>query len=289
VTELPRISIVMPVWNAESFLRAAIESILAQSFADFELVAVDDGSTDSSMEILQSYNDVRVRVIRQEHLGFVEALARGIEEAKAAWIARHDADDISHAERLQKQWDAVQRAGAILCYCDFEMIGDTNKAQSHPHFPRTRALLALKGCFQCPVIVGAALINRSIFLAADGYRASEFPAEDYGFFGRSLFLGNVTGVPERLYQVRVHPGQISKTKSEAQVSMTQHLALQHCERFMRLTPRDAQRAFAVLSGRRGGKDWAWLLWRCIPRLRWKSLELYGWLVSQTVRRLVMKS
>ena len=87
----------MPVWNAEAFLRAAVESILAQSFRDFELVAVDDGSTDSSLKILQSYNDARIRVVRQEHLGFVEALSRGIAEAKADWIARHDADDMSHS------------------------------------------------------------------------------------------------------------------------------------------------------------------------------------------------
>ena len=75
-----------------------------------------------------------------------------------------------------------------------EMIGETNKGRSHPHFLGRGRCWPSKVVFHCPVIVGAALINRSVFLAAHGYRASEFPAEDYGFFGRLLFLGDVAGV-----------------------------------------------------------------------------------------------
>jgi len=105
----PLVTVLMPVYNAERFLREAIDSILHQTLTQFEFLILDDGSTDSSVSIIQSYTDPRIRFIQNEkNLGISATLNRGIEVASCELIARMDADDISYPERLQKQYDFFQ-------------------------------------------------------------------------------------------------------------------------------------------------------------------------------------
>jgi glycosyltransferase involved in cell wall biosynthesis len=102
----PRITVLMPVYNAERFLREAIDSILSQSYRNFEFLIIDDGSTDRSAELVKSYNDPRIRFIQNEHnLGVSATLNKGIDLARTDLIARMDADDISYPKRLQKQYE----------------------------------------------------------------------------------------------------------------------------------------------------------------------------------------
>ena len=105
-----RVTVLMPVYNAERFLREAIDSILSQSFKHFEFLIIDDGSTDRSAEIVESYRDPRIRFVRNpENLGITPTLNRGIEMASCELIARMDADDVSHPHRLQKQFAFMKR------------------------------------------------------------------------------------------------------------------------------------------------------------------------------------
>ncbi len=288
----PCISVVMPVWNGEAYLREAIDSILSQTFTDFELIIVDDGSTDGTAEILQSYRDERIRIVQEGRLGFVGAVNRGVAAARAEWIARQDADDVSLPTRLKKQWEAIQKQpAAVFCYIDIKAIGDQSRIERQPRLPRSRALVALKSCFQCPVCVGAALIKRSTFLEAGGYRQEEFPAEDYAFVSRVLALGNMVGVPQTLYAVRKHDQQISHTKLEAQKQKTRTVGIENCRQFMRLPIRDAERAHAVLVAppcERSWRDWLWFLIHCAPGLRWKSAELCAWLFLQTLKQITSR-
>jgi glycosyltransferase involved in cell wall biosynthesis len=123
----PLVSVVMPVWNGEKYLAPAIAGILAQTFGDFEFIIVDDGSSDSTPAILQSYADPRIRVIRLDHVGIVTALNCGIAQARGAWIARQDADDISLPRRLEMQWAALARnPKAVLSHTDVEYIFEGN-------------------------------------------------------------------------------------------------------------------------------------------------------------------
>src|ERR1700683_781969 len=103
----PKISVVMSVFNSERFLREAVESILRQSFRDFEFIIMDDGSTDRSAAILDSYqeNDARVKVYHKKHGGLIESLNHGCSLAQGKYIARMDADDISDGDRLKWQVD----------------------------------------------------------------------------------------------------------------------------------------------------------------------------------------
>jgi hypothetical protein len=100
---MPFVSVVMPVYNQEKYVGAAVESILRQTFKDFEFIIVDDGSTDRTPEVLKSITDPRVRIVNAPHQGFLPALTRGVNESRGKWVARMDSDDISHPNRLQRQ------------------------------------------------------------------------------------------------------------------------------------------------------------------------------------------
>jgi glycosyltransferase involved in cell wall biosynthesis len=104
--KMPLITVVMPVYNGEAFVGKSVDSILSQSLGDFEFVIVDDGSTDRTGEILRSYVDPRVRVLKQEHAGLISSLNRAISLASGQYIARMDADDVSLPRRLELQaWE----------------------------------------------------------------------------------------------------------------------------------------------------------------------------------------
>jgi glycosyltransferase involved in cell wall biosynthesis len=220
--QTPLISVVMPVWNGEKYLRPAIESILAQTFQRFELIVLDDGSTDSTPAILAAYaHDSRLRVIRLKHGGIVLALNRGIAEAESGWIARMDSDDIAHPKRLERQWKAISRnPDAVFCHSNVKLIGDPAfLPRKTPRFPRTQSMLRLRMCFHCPIAHSSTLLRKDTVIAAGGYRLEERHAEDYALWGRMLSLGRFVGVSEPLLDLRVHGGSISKNAAETQLSL----------------------------------------------------------------------
>ena len=287
----PRISIIMPVWNGEKFLAAAVDSLLAQTFTDFELLVIDDGSTDRTPEILKGYTDPRLRVQRLDHAGIVVALNFGVAQAKAEWIARQDADDISLPRRLEAQWKALNsNPNAILAHSHVDWIGEDgrNLGSIGARFPKTRAFVALKLCFQCPIAHSTVMFNKPVFDKVGGYCPEERHAEDYSLWGRMIERGEFIGLPERLVKFRIHPLSVSKQNLEIQLALTKKIGTEHCKRFMNLSDAEAQRAHAALttpSRERQWKEWWWFLTRCIPRLRWKSAELRFWLALQTAKTL----
>jgi glycosyltransferase involved in cell wall biosynthesis len=284
---LPRISVVMPVWNGEKYLAAAVDSILAQTLADFEFIVVDDGSTDGTAKILASYHDPRLRIFRREHAGIVVALNFGMAQARAAWIARQDADDISLPRRLEAQWQTLQlNSQAVLAHTDVKFIGEEIPAVQ-ARFPRTRAFMALRLCYLCPIAHSTVLFKKETALAVGGYLPEERHAEDYSLWGRMLEHGEFVGLPERLLEFRIHPLSVSKQNLETQMALAKKIAARHCRNFMRLSDEDAQRAQAVLATpprERQWADWWWFLTCCAPRLRWKSAETCGWLMWQTIKQ-----
>jgi len=112
------ISIVMPAYNAEKYIAQAIESILNQTFQDFEFIIVNDGSTDNTLKIIEQYaaQDRRIRLVQIDHVGTSAAKNAGVEVAKSDWIAMMDADDISLPQRLEKQVQAAQKSPTVVVW-----------------------------------------------------------------------------------------------------------------------------------------------------------------------------
>lgn len=282
----PKVSIVMPVWNGEKYLTEAVDSILKQTFGDFEFIIVDDGSQDATITIIESYKDERIRLLRLEHGGIVKALNAGVAHAQASWIARQDADDVSLPDRIENLIAlARRRSNAVLVYSDIELIGK-RASLKQPRLARTRALVATKMCWHCPIAHSAVMFSKAAFEKAGGYWESQRHAEDFGLWGRMIELGEFAAVPERLLQLRLHEESISVKKAELQSELTRQIAMAHARRFMDLNDGDAARVYTLLSqsaGSRKVREWKWFVGHCVRRLRWKSAELYAWLGLESAR------
>jgi glycosyltransferase involved in cell wall biosynthesis len=119
-----RVSVVMPVHNGEKFLREAIESVLNQTYTNFEFLLIENCSTDSSVEIIKSYNDQRIKLIVEEDCGIVQGYNRGFKEAKGEYIIVHDQDDISLPERIESQLYFLTRNKLDLCGSSFSIVNE---------------------------------------------------------------------------------------------------------------------------------------------------------------------
>lgn len=201
---MPKVSVVMSVYNCERFLGEAIESILNQTFKDFEFIIINDGSTDSSGEIIKSYKDTRIVFLEQENKGLTASLNRGIEIAKGEYIARMDADDISHLERLDKQvrfldenleyalvgtWvQEIDEYGKLI---KLWKMGGTDK--------EIKQVLPRYNCF----VHGSTMFKKKCFEMGGGYRASmrQF-TEDYDLWLRISERFKVANIGEILYYLR---------------------------------------------------------------------------------------
>jgi glycosyltransferase involved in cell wall biosynthesis len=285
----PGISIIMPVWNGEKYLAAAVDSLLAQTYTDFELLVIDDGSTDRTPEILRAYTDSRLRVLRLGHAGIVVALNHGLSQARAEWVARLDADDTSLPRRLELQWQAVNRhPRAVLCHTAVTYSTEDGLLVGEARLPRSRSFTALRLCYQCPIVHSTVLFKKSTALAVGGYLPEERHAEDFSLWGRLLEQGEFVALPERLVRFRVHRQSVSQKNLEIQRALAGQIGIRHCEKFMRLSRAEAIRLNTLLltaPGDRSWRDWWWFLTSCLPRLRWKSMETFGGVFWQTTKRV----
>ena len=214
---VPTISVVIPCFNACETLASSLESILQQSFADFEVVWFDDGSTDEGAEMVESYavRDPRIRLLRSEHVGIVEALRRACSAARGRYIARMDADDVAHPERLSRQVAYFERHPEMgLCGTQVRTVGEDIGTGRERYEAWINALTAheeiVRDFFvECPVAHPTLMIRREVFEAVGGYEDRGW-AEDYDLlmrcFGASVRMGNV---PEPLLEWRNGAGRLS--------------------------------------------------------------------------------
>ena len=209
------VSVVLPVRDGERFVGDALESILRQTYADLEVVVVDDGSTDGTAEVLGGFRDDRVRVLRQEAAGLVVALQRGVAEAHAAFIARMDADDVSEPERLERQVELLElrpRAGMVATWV--AVIDEQGRELRRHVLPSEHEDLARRLLLRNPFQHGSVLLRRDALEAAGGYRADYGANEDYDLWRRLARSSELACVPEVLYRYRVHAGAVTQTDPE---------------------------------------------------------------------------
>ena len=212
----PRVSIVLPVFNAEKTIAEALESCLQQSMKSFEVVVVLDGCTDRSGEIVGSYGDPRIRVIEKEHQGVRQASEEAMAASRAPIIARMDADDISHPDRLAWQYDFLASSPDFSAVSGGVHLLDPQGEGMQRYVDWVNGLLtaedvARERFVECPLIQPSLMLRRCAFEAVDGYRKVEW-AEDHDLFLRMMRSGMRIGkVEETVLSWRDSQGRLTRS------------------------------------------------------------------------------
>jgi glycosyltransferase involved in cell wall biosynthesis len=213
----PAVTVLMPVYNGERFLRQAIDSILAQTFGDFELVIVDDGSTDRSCELVRGCADTRIRLVRNDtNLGLMRSLNRGLAASTADLVARQDADDLSEPRRLERQVAHLQRHPEIAVLGSwYTKIGLDGAPLGLRRLPCDPLDVRWAMLFHCPLIHSAVVFRRSVLAAHTGFYDETFSyGEDYDLWSRVAEHLPVANLGEYLVRLRISPWSMTATYGE---------------------------------------------------------------------------
>ena len=203
----PCVSVLMSVYNGERYLEEAIESILNQTFRDFEFIIINDGSADGTAGILAHYQrvDDRVRVYDQENRGLVASLNRGGQLARGEYIARMDADDVSLPERLRKQVDYMETHPEVgVMGTQMKQIDEKGRLLSAFDAPLAHEAILWKMLFECAIAHPTVLMRRHLLIEAGGYDPSYAHIEDTELWSRLIWVTRFANHRESLFLRRWH-------------------------------------------------------------------------------------
>lgn len=287
--DAPAVSVLMAVYNGEAFLEEAVASVLGQTFTDFEVVVIDDGSTDATGDVLRrlAAADPRLLVSRHDNRGLTASLNAGLARCRGRYIARMDGDDVCHPERLAVQVAAMEASPEVVALgCRVRLVdGEGRVRKTRPvlldHDAITRQLWAGDG----GVIPHPGLLVRaSAIRAVGGYDERYATAQDLDLYLRLGEAGRLANVPEVLLDYRVHGGSVNATRLEQQdrdvVAMLRSaLRRRGQERpgnwlLCRWNNRRRAALLAAADGRRGEAlrhAWRALGWRPFNVRSWSSL------------------
>ena len=214
-----KISVIMPTYNTDiQHLREAVESVLNQSFKDFELIVIDDGSTNETWDYLISLSDARIRLIRNKtNIGVTKSLNNGLQAARGQYIARMDADDICVPKRFEKQLSYMElHPETVMCGCAVQNIGNANNI--HRTTIKDMDIYRIKTLFYYPGPLHPTMFIRHCVLDAHKikYNDSLICAQDYALCADLGKLGNIEILPDVLLKRRIHPARISQKHYETQ-------------------------------------------------------------------------
>lgn len=213
----PMITVLMPVYNGERYLREAIDSILGQTFRDFEFLIINDGSTDGTEAIIQSFHDSRIRYIKNEsNLKLIATLNKGLVLAKGEFIARMDADDIAVSTRLEKQLAFMKENESVgICGSWFESFGSGNSVVKYPVSDDGIRYMAL---YQCPFCHPSVMLRTEVIRKHRLEFSHDYPhAEDYEFWLRAGRFTEMHNIAEVLIRYRQHAESVSVKESNIQL------------------------------------------------------------------------
>jgi glycosyltransferase involved in cell wall biosynthesis len=221
----PLVSVLTTVYNAEEYLNMAIDSILLQTYKNYEYILIDDGSTDHSRQIIEAYDDPRIKYIYQKNQGLQAALNRGISIAKGKYIARMDHDDISYPSRLEKQVSFLESNKKIaMVGTSFDIIdSDSGIVGGSYHLDRDEDI-RIEFLVRNPFGHGTMMICKEALEDVGGYDVTE-SVEDYDLWWRIAKKYKVANIPEMLYGWRVVPTGISiGSSAQRQQPITKFMA-----------------------------------------------------------------
>lgn len=232
----PLVTVLMPVYNGEKYLKEAIKSILNQTFRDFEFLIIDDGSIDKSAEIIASFNDTRIRLERNEaNLGLIKTLNKGFRLSKGKYIARMDCDDISLPKRLSAQANFMEKHPEIgVCGSWVKIVGlKQSFISKYPqNHEEARAYLLFNTPFAHPaVIIRKEIIEKYQLEYDENYKH----AEDYELWSRIIEHTKISNIPKVLLRYRMHPESVSKKNSSIQAENSNKIRLRLLKK-LNITP-----------------------------------------------------
>ncbi|WP_294324248.1 glycosyltransferase [uncultured Chryseobacterium sp.] len=213
----PLISVILPVYNAEKFIAYTIKSILQQTYSNFELIIINDGSIDNTLEVIKNFHDHRIILIDKKNTGLTDSLNLGIQKASGDWIARIDADDIAFLNRFEEQIkylaDDVAVVGTQCELIDNEgnNIGRITLPLNHNQILRRG--LSFRNMFVHPTV----MINKKMLLKSGLYDNYINAAEDLDLWLRLSMYGKLLNMDSTLLKYRMHENKISITKREEQL------------------------------------------------------------------------
>ncbi len=236
----PEVSVLLPVRNGMPFLPAAVDSLLRQTLRNFELLVIDDGSSDGTADYLRGLADHRVRVLSSQSSGLASALNAGLAVARGRFIARHDADDWSGPERLERQvaWlrdrpdvDVLATAASFVNDLD-EPVDSPWTRTVHEQWDAALApdQIATLMPLTCCIFHATVLARAAILREAGGYDQATVPAEDYDLWLRLLPTHRFARLPERLYTVRLHAASSSAVRRAEQTARVIEAKLRYVRR-----------------------------------------------------------
>ena len=201
---MPQVSVVTSVYNGEEYLEECVDSILNQTFQNFEYIILNNGSTDGTARILQRYTDPRLRIIHQENLGISKSLNKGINLSNSELIARLDADDFSSPQRLEKQVTFMgKHPDIVLCGSRWlELVGGKLFKQIVAFVETDQAIKKSMSLFN-PFSHSAVIFRKKTFIKAGGYSDRLKYSQDYELWLRMLALGKAWILKEELAVVRI--------------------------------------------------------------------------------------
>lgn len=217
----PKVTVLMPCYNAEAWLTASVNSVLSQTFDYFEFIIVDDGSTDNSLAILKEMQktDRRIVIFTKANTGLADSLNLGLSHSRGEWIARIDADDICEPGRLKKQFDLVCEqpelvfVGTSLVIIDENSISGARFTYPEGHDELLQNLILAK---RFPPH-SSAFYRRSSVIELGGYRRRVRRAEDWDLWLRLSTKGRLACIQEPLVRIRKHSGQVSLLGADDQI------------------------------------------------------------------------
>lgn len=208
---MPKISVILPVYNAQTFILESVNSILAQSYRDFELILVDDASSDKTLEMLSSISDSRIRLIQNKvNVGLVGSINRGLDIAGGELIARMDHDDIALPHRFEKQVSFLNQHSSIdVLGSGYQLIDCAGKLGVRYVPPILHEEISWALSFMCPIAHPTVMVRRNVLLTGNGYRESHSFAEDYDLWERISMNVKFANLSESLLLLRKHDANMT--------------------------------------------------------------------------------
>ncbi len=234
----PAISVIMPVYNARPFLKKAINSILHQTFHDFEFLIFDDGSNDGSVDVLSNFKDARIKLFKSDsNKGYLIHLNVGLSLARGRYIARMDADDIAYPEKLKQQFQFMEANETIgLLGTSYREFGEKENIKHVPERHEDLKLLLLWKNVYCHSTV---MIRKSVLtLNGLNYESDYYTSEDYRLWSKISSVSKIAGLDIPLLDYRVHSESISSAKKDFQRSVAKRIQDNNIADFLKIQPSD---------------------------------------------------